>query len=75
MPVCISLQLYSHRFYTNAGGDNHVETFVSKVCFGLADISQRGLEENMAIGRMVEASGAIIPVKHGIYFWDLRRLK
>ena len=75
MPDCISLQLYSHRFCTNAGGDNQAKTFVSKIFSGLVDISQRGLEENRAVGRMVEASGAIIPVKHGIYFWDLSRLQ
>jgi len=51
------------------------KTFVSKICFGLADISQTGLGGNWAVGRMVEASGAVIPVNHGIYFWDLSRLE
>jgi len=50
------------------------KTFFSKICFGLADI-KRGLEENRVVGRMVEAWGAIIPVNHGIYFWDLSSLE
>jgi hypothetical protein len=75
MPVSISLQLYTHGFYTNASSDNHAKTFVSKICFGLADINQRELEEYRAVGRMVEVWGAIIPVNHGLYFWDLSRLQ
>jgi hypothetical protein len=41
----------------------------------LGILSHGGLKENRTVGKMVEDSGAIIPVNHGIYFWDLSRLQ